>query len=145
MIDVISLLYYNPESWPMYGGTTACDPAYGFLILFFFFRRPNISVHTAKLYFYHILSTGLIHVRLSDLHSNKIISPFQNFHVFKKIQNSEAQQFSSCISYCCRVLLIEILMSVTFSDSKPDKAMCRLTNTSKPWRWSSHDTSSWTV
>lgn len=112
---------------------------------FFFFRGPNISVHTAKLYFYHILSTGLIHVRLSDLHSNKILSPFQNFHVFKKIQNSEAQQFSSCISYCCRVLLIEILMSVTFSDSKPDKAMCRLAHTSKPWRWSSHDTSSWTV
>lgn len=149
MIDVIILLYYNPESRPMYGGTTACDPTYGFLILnlnlFFFFRRPNISVHTAKLYFYHILSTGLIHVCMSDLHSNKILSPFQTFHLFKEIKNSEGQQFSSCISNCCRVSLIDILMSVTFNDSKPDKAMCRLAYTSKPWRWSSHDTSSWTV
>lgn len=113
--------------------------------LFFFFRRPNISVHTAKLYFYHILSIGLIHVCMSDLHSNKILSPFQSFHVSKKIKNSEGQQFSSCISNCCRVSLIDILMSVTFNDSKPDKAMCRLAYTSKPWRWSSHDTSSWTV
>lgn len=97
MIDVITLLYYNPESRPMYGGTTACDPTYGFLILdlklFFFFRIPNSSVKTAKLYFYHIRSTGLLHVHMNDPHGNKILSPFQNFHVSKKIQNSEAQQF----------------------------------------------------